>query len=190
MPMLAPKDLLLLTLLSVPNLPACGSVSDATDDPVDADANMAWPKRGVVTFSHNLRANPGIRLTNGTFDSESDLDLYQSQILSIGTTGRELVCAKGTYASLSEIPTTTSECPGALSETWSSRAQLSAATIHKTSEAVSAGLGFLVWDRFETTLYRLRIVGDSYDVEGVSTATFDYEPILELGPSAPSARGK
>jgi len=25
--------------------------------------------------------------------------------------------------------------------------------------------------------HRLRIVGDSYDVEGVSTTTFDYEPV-------------
>ena len=178
---------LALAFLSIPQI-ACDTASNA-DDPTAADAGIAWPQRGVLTFSHNLSENPGIRLADGAAVIDGpDLDFYQSRVLSISTPNGARICAKGTFDSLREIPTNTDDCPGSSEATWSSRTYLSASTTHTSDESTSAGQGLLVWDKSETTLYRLRIIGDSYDAQGVSTATFDYEPVHEDAGSDPGKR--
>ena len=67
--------------------------------------------------------------------------------------------------------------PTAPSGTREQFAYLSATSLHTTEESYVIGLGLLLWNREHTTLYRLRVVGDSYDAQGMSTATFDYEPV-------------
>lgn len=167
---------LALAFLSMPQI-ACDTASN-DEAPTAADAGITWPQRGVLTFSHNLSENPGIRLADGSAVVDGpDLDFYQSRVLSISTPNGERICAKGTFDTLGEIPTNTDDCPGSSQGAWSSRTYLSASTTHSTYESTSAGQGLLVWDRSETTLYRLRIIGDSYDEQGISTATFDYEPV-------------
>ncbi len=178
---------LALALLSMPQI-ACDTASN-DQDPTAADAGITWPQRGVMTFSHEFGENPGIRLADGSPVIDGpDLDFYQSRVLSLSSPDGERICDKGSFDTLSEIPTNTNDCPGSSSAAWSSRIYLSASTTHSEDESTSIGQGLLVWDRSETTLYRLRITGDSYNAQGVSTATFDYEPVHEDAASDPGIR--
>ncbi len=98
-------------------------------------------------------------------------------MLSIRSPTPESICEKGNFATLGDIPTALDTCPEALSGGWENYAYLSAATLHTTEESYAAGLGLLLWNKDHTALYRLRVVGDSYDAQGVTTATLDYEPV-------------
>ena len=50
-------------------------------------------------------------------------------------------------------------------------------TLHTTEESYAAGYGLLLRDKEHKVLYRARVVGDSYNAQGGSTATIDYEPV-------------
>lgn len=138
----------------------------------------SWPKRVTLATQVAATESDGVRLEGGAVVADDgDLSLYQAMVLSLGSPSPGSVCAKGTFTVLGDIPAEVDTCPAALSGTWEQRAYLSAATVHPSEESTVIGLGLLVWDEEHTALYRLRVVGDSYDAQGVSTATFDYEPV-------------
>lgn len=148
----------------------------ATTGPVAGE----WPRRVTLETPGLVEPSPAIRLADGSLDAEAgDLRLHQTMILSLRSPTAETVCNKGTFASLADIPTSEDGCPGdPLSPVWHDFADLGGATIHTPEESSSIGLGLLIRDAGLTTLYRVRILGDSYSAEtGVSTVTFDYEPV-------------
>jgi hypothetical protein len=98
-------------------------------------------------------------------------------VLSIRSPTPDSVCEKGKFAELGDIPTEVDTCPAALSGTWEKYAYLSATTLHTSEESFVVGLGLLLRNKEHTALYRARVVGDSYDAQGMSTATIDYEPV-------------
>lgn len=137
-----------------------------------------WPKR--VTLASSLGADQidGVLLVDGvSVAGEGDLSLFTGKMLSIRSPTPESVCAKGTFAALADVPTDIDSCPAALGGTWEYFAYLSATTLHTTEESLAAGLGLLLWNKEHTALYRARVVGDSYDAQGMSTVTLDYEPV-------------
>lgn len=138
----------------------------------------AWPKRVTLETPGVATESDGVRLADGAIVADGgDLNLFQAMVLSLGSPTEGSVCAKGTFTALSDIPAEVDDCPAALSGTWEQRAYLSAASVHTSEESYVIGLGLLVRDEEHTALYRLRVAGDSYDAQGVSTATFDYEPV-------------
>ncbi|MFT3769376.1 MAG: hypothetical protein QM820_28395 [Minicystis sp.] len=141
-------------------------------------SSETWPKRVTLMTKLAASENGGVRLADGTIvTSGGDLTLYQAMVLSISTPTADSLCEKGTFDALSDVPTTIDACPASLSGTWEQRAYLSAATTHGSDQSYVIGLGILVRNPDHTAMYRLRVVGDSYDSGGVSTATFDYEPV-------------
>jgi hypothetical protein len=120
----------------------------------------------------------GVWLVDGAVTTgDGDLNLDQAQVLSIASPTPGSLCELGTFATLGDIPATADKCAGSLPGGWKQRAYLSATTLHTSDQSDVIGNGLLVRDAAHTALYRLRVVGDSYDAEGLSTATFDYEPV-------------
>jgi len=143
-------------------------------------AESEWPRRVTLETPGLVDPSPAIHLADGTLDdTDGDLRLHQTMVLTLRSPTAESVCTKGTFANLTDIPTTVDDCPGTPSTpVWHDFAYLSAATIHTTEESSSIGLGLLVRDAEHSTLYRMRILGDSYSADtGRSTVTFDYEPV-------------
>lgn len=137
-----------------------------------------WPKR--ITLVTHLAGNPGdgVRLADGMpVAGKGDLSLYQAMVLSIASPAPDSICEKGKFASLSDIPTEVDVCPEAYMGAWKQRTYLSASTVHTSEESYVIGLGLLLRNEEHTALYRVRVIGDSYDMEGKSTATLDYEPV-------------
>ena len=138
----------------------------------------AGPKRVTLVTQAVATESDGFQLEDGAIVADDgDLSLYQAMVLSLASPTPGSLCAKGKFAALSDIPAEVDTCPAALSGTWEQRAYLGSATLHTSEESTVIGLGLLVWNEEHTALYRLRVVGDSYDAQGVSTATFDYEPV-------------
>ena len=135
-----------------------------------------WPKRvTIVTPAHEIPSD-GVKLADGAIVAGGgDLKLWQAYVLSLRSPTQGSLCVKGEFAALRDIPTELDTCPGALAGTWSPVAYLSAASQHTSEESYVIGLGLLVWNKEHTALFRLRVVGDSFD-KGAATATFDYEP--------------
>lgn len=143
-----------------------------------APPQPTWPKRVTLVTDGAGTDSDGVELAGGTIvPGEGDLSLYQAMVLSIGSPAAESICEKGTFEALDDVPVDVDTCPAALTGTWEARAYLTAATVHPSEESTVIGLGLLVWDVDRAELYRLRIIGDSYDAQGTSTATFDYEPV-------------
>jgi hypothetical protein len=150
-------------------LMGCGDAAARAD--VDADTEM-WPRRVTLT---TLEVGMGetIRLSDGVITDDGDLRVQQAMVISLGSAAAESFCEKGTsFTSLDAIPTDVASCTD-----WQGVAYLSGASIHESDESNSIGLGLLVWDAQHESLYRLRVLGDSYEVPFVATATFEYEPV-------------
>jgi len=144
---------------------------------MDTTTTETWPMR--VTLVTQLAANQseGVQLADGAIlAGDGDLSLDQAMVLSLSSPAPDSLCEKGTFTALSDIPTELDTCPAAASGTWGQRVYLSAAAPHTSEESNVIGLGVLVRNEEHTALYRLRVVGDSYDDQGVSTATIAYEP--------------
>jgi hypothetical protein len=136
------------------------------------------PKRVTLVTQLAAAQSDGVHLADGAIVAGGgDLNLYQAMVLSLSSPTPDSLCDKGEFTALSDIPTEVDTCPAAPSGTWGQRAYLSGASLHTSEESYVIGLGLLVWNKEHTELYRLRIAGDSYDAQGVSTATFDYEPV-------------
>lgn len=167
----------LLTALAT----ACsgGGSTNAAEGP---DASTAIEPFRIV-LSHTLdaeeRLESGVRFSDGSLLGPDDADLFmnQARVISLASKGAESLCEKGVFDSIDDIPTTVDECPANTSGAWNARIYLSASTNHTTSESNRIGVGLLAWNTNHTALYKLLVVGDSYDFEGVSTVTFDYERV-------------
>lgn len=184
---------LLLALATGSSLVACGSeVVDASTGGDSASSSTGagssststgtmgpmWPKRITLLSSFAADQSDGVQLSDGvTVVGEGDLSLTTSKVLSVRSPTPDSVCEKGKFEALGDVPTEIDSCPGALSGTWEKFAYLSATTLHTTEESYVIGLGLLLRSKEHTALYRARVVGDSYDAQGMATATIDYEPV-------------
>jgi hypothetical protein len=188
---LAPALLVVLALGSV--VLACGSEvtdvrsdGDSTSSSADSGSSSSstgtmgpmWPRRITLVSTLGMDQSDGVQLADGAIVvGDGDLSLFSGKMLSVRAPVPASVCAKGKYAALGDVPAEIDSCPGALSGTWEPFAYLSATTVHSTEDSYAAGLGLLLRDKDHAVLYRARVVGDSYDAEGMSTATLDYEPV-------------
>lgn len=150
-------------------LMGCG---DASAEPeAEAEAGM-WPRRVTLT-TPRVGEGDVIRLSDGVLADDGDLGVQQAMVISLRSATAESFCEKGTsFASLAAIPTDVASCTD-----WVPVAYLSGTSIHASDESSRIGLGLLVRDAPHAALYRLRIVGDSYEATGIATATFEYEPV-------------
>lgn len=154
-------------------LMGCGDASAEADADAGtiADAGM-WPRRVTLT---TLVVGEGdfVRLSDGALADDGDLGVQQAMVISLRSATAESLCEKGpSFASLAAIPTDLASCTD-----WVPVAYLSGTSIHESDESYSIGLGLLVRDAQHEALYRLRVLGDSYEATGVATATFEYEPV-------------
>lgn len=133
----------------------------------------AWPKTVTLAVQNIGEAGEHVRLSDGTVSDAGDLGAHMSRSTYLRSPVEGSVCEVGaSFARLADIPTDVAAC-----SEWASLAHLSALTIHESDESYRIGLGLLVWDAEHGALYRLRVLGDSYDVTAGSTATFEYEPV-------------
>ncbi|WP_438025609.1 hypothetical protein [Sorangium sp. So ce233] len=133
----------------------------------------AWPKTVTLAVQNIGEAGEHVRLSDGTVSDAGDLGAHMSRSTYLQSPVEGSVCELGTsFAKLADIPTDVAAC-----SRWASRAYLSALSIHESNESYRIGIGLLVWDAERAALYRLRVLGDSYDVIAGSTATFEYEPV-------------
>lgn len=147
------------------------SVEDDAGSISSSDAGM-WP-RTVTLTSQDIGTGNYVRLSDGAVSDVGDLGIQSSRVISLRSTAAESICERGTsFAALGDIPTDVDGC-----SSWTPIAYLSGTTIHESDESYRIGLGLLVWDAEHAALYRLRVLGDSYDVAAGSTATFEYEPV-------------
>ncbi|MEP7120113.1 MAG: hypothetical protein ABJE95_04345 [Byssovorax sp.] len=190
---ISPK--LLVTLAIGALLAGCGSeVVDVPTDGASASSSSGagssssstgtgtlgttWPKRVTLLSSFAADASDGVQLADGiTVPGPGDLSLYTGKVLSISSATPDSVCNKGTFDALSDIPIELDTCAADFYKGWTNYAYLSAASVHTTEQSYAIGLGLLLRDKEHTAVYRARVVGDSFDAEGMSTATFDYEPV-------------
>jgi hypothetical protein len=108
--------------------------------------------------------------------AETDFCIGQAMVISLRGHD-ETFCSKGRdFARVGDIPADLDACPGSLGNAWSSIAYLGASAEHTAGESDVAGDGYLVRDR-DGTLYRMRVVSDAYDADGVAAATLDIEPV-------------
>lgn len=158
-------------------LTGCGMETAPTSTGLTEPTAPAWPKRVTLVTKLATDESGSVRLADGALvEDGGDLSLDVGRVLSLSSPTSDSLCAKGTFDALEDIPTTVDTCPASLSGTWEQRTYLSAASLHTDEESSVVGLGLLVWSEDHTALYRLRVAGDSY-AAGVSTATFDYEPV-------------
>ncbi|WP_437289822.1 hypothetical protein [Sorangium sp. So ce406] len=123
--------------------------------------------------SKTVGSGEHVRLADGTVSDAGDLGVQWAMVISLRSAAAESICERGTsFAALADIPTDVAGC-----SSWSPIAYLSATTIHESDESYRIGLGLLVWDAERAALYRLRVLGDSYDATAGATATFEYEPV-------------
>ncbi|KYF63433.1 hypothetical protein BE11_10205 [Sorangium cellulosum] len=147
-----------------------GEDDTGTESPSDAGA---WPKTVTLAVQSIGEAGEHVRLSDGTVSDAGDLGAHMSRLTYLRSPVEGSLCEMGaSFARLADIPTDVAAC-----SEWASLAYLSALSIHESSESYRIGLGLLVWDAEHTALYRLRVLGDSYDVAAGSTATFEYEPV-------------
>jgi hypothetical protein len=159
-------------------LTGCGMETTPTSTGSPRPTDPAWPKRVTLVTKLATNESGGVRLADGALvEGGRDLSLDLGRVLSLSSPTSASLCEKGKFDALEDIPTTVDTCPASLSGTWEQRTYLSAASLHTNEESSVVGLGLLMRNEEHTALYRLRIVGDSYDASGVSTATFDYEPV-------------
>ena len=169
-----------LSLLLV--LVSAGSCSSSNAE-ADASEIGEWPKESQLTHSRGNLEEAGLRFADGALiDTESnpeeaDIIVGQGQVIALIGSGAETVCPKGVFDRLALIPVGQDDC-GAPGQTlgWGTGISLSGASEHTEEESYSAGQSALFWDRERTTLYRLRVLGDSYTNSITSTARFEYEP--------------
>ncbi|XXX79855.1 hypothetical protein WMF30_13880 [Sorangium sp. So ce134] len=130
-----------------------------------------WP-RTVTLTAKEIGTGDYVRLSDGTVSDAGDLGIQSAMVISLRSAAPESICERGTsFAALADVPTDVAGC-----SSWAPIAYLSGTTIHESDESYRIGVGLLVWDAEHVTLYRLRVLGDSYDVTAGSTATFEYEP--------------
>jgi len=143
-------------------------------------APAPWPKQ-VTLHTDSVTGGPGIRLSDGVIVmDQGDFNLGQAMVLSLRSPTAESFCTKEKYGALADVPTEESACTGpngAQGGGWTPIVYLSGSGVHTSDESYYIGLGVLARDASHQKLYRLRILGDSYDAQGHSTATFEYEPV-------------
>jgi len=148
-----------------------------TGEPTTGSTPSEWPRRVTLVTNHSEEGTPALKLAEGTLLAEGgDIHLALAYVLSLRGSP-DSVCEKGTFDALGDVPTDLDTCPAASSGTWGPSAYLDASWLHTQEESNVIGLGLLVWDEAHTTVYRLRVLGDSYDEQGQATVTFDYEPV-------------
>ncbi|WP_437779297.1 hypothetical protein [Sorangium sp. So ce1097] len=149
-----------------------GQDDTGTTPPADPGDPGVWPKTVTLAVQGIGEAGEHVRLSDGTVSDAGDLGVQLSRLVALRSAAADSICEMGmSYAALADIPIDVAGC------SWSPVAYLSATSIHESDESYRIGLGLLVWDAERATLYRLRVLGDSYDVTGASTATFEYEPV-------------
>ena len=157
--------------------PPDSAEDSAEDSPTDSE-NSEWPRQVRLQTPGVAEDSAFVVLATGEQVAESgDLNLYQGRVLSLSSPVDASVCAKGVYDSLGDIPTDPEVCPGDVEGAWRRFAYLDSARIHTEAESYTIGLGLLVRDVGHTSVYRLRILGDSYSAEGISTVFFEYAPV-------------
>jgi hypothetical protein len=108
--------------------------------------------------------------------SPADLTLYQAMMLSLRSPQARSICTKGTFAALADIPTDLGSCPADLGGEWTQHAYLSGSYQHTAAQSTITGLGLLVRDQAQT-LFRVRVLGDSYSADGVARVVLEAERV-------------
>jgi hypothetical protein len=112
----------------------------------------------------------------GRDNPDVDFFIQQAMVVSLRGQHDETFCEKGRkFTALSEIPTSTGDCPTGLGNVWSRVAYLGGSSVH--AEGFATGYGFLVRTRDRARLFRMRVVGDTYDEKGTATATLEVAPV-------------
>ncbi|MGK3998588.1 hypothetical protein [Sorangium sp. So ce1024] len=141
-----------------------------TTSPLDPGV---WPKTITLAVQGIGRNGEHVRLSDGAVSDAGDLGVQLSRQVALRSPVDGGICEVGmSFARLADIPTDVAAC-----SQWTPIAYLSATSIHESDESYVIGLGLLVWDAEQDALYRLRVLGDSYDMDGNATATFEYEPV-------------
>ena len=157
---------------------AVESAPDSAEDSKADSGSDAWPKQIRLQTPEVGTDSPFLVLATGAHDEAAgDLNLYQGRVLSLSSSVDASVCAKGVFDQLADIPTDPESGPGDVEGAWRRCAYLDSARTHTEAESTAIGLGLLVRDVNHSALYRLRVLGDSYSTEGISTVLFDYEPV-------------
>jgi hypothetical protein len=144
------------------------SILAACTEPVPADGRFTL--RGNTSDVQGLVLSTSELITAGSPQELGDADIYLSvrQVVQLRGRGTEgTFCSKGQVGDLAAIDPEHASCE------WS-YADLGANFPHPS---VAAGNGYVVRDRFDDELYRLRIVDDLVDEANVATVVFDVEPL-------------
>ncbi|WP_437297201.1 hypothetical protein [Sorangium sp. So ce426] len=131
-----------------------------------------WPKTVTLAVQNMGEVGEQVRLSDGAVSDAGDLGVEFTRFVRLRSPVDGSVCTVGeSFAKLADVPTDATAC----SEWWPF-VNLSHISTHENDESYRIGLGLLVWDAEHAALYRLRVLGDSYNAAG-STATFEYEPV-------------
>jgi hypothetical protein len=135
------------------------------------------PSQGQFNVAGAINATQGFILesesvvsvsgTEGIYDpGESDfyLAVTETEVVLRGATSGAFCKKTGSFADVEEIPSDTSDC------SWSN---LRIGEAEPDAAVVSEGDGYLVRDRDQAFVYRLRIVGSDYNTSGIATVYFD-----------------
>tara|TARA_R110002096_G_scaffold16898_9_gene57953 strand:+ start:76057 stop:76623 length:567 start_codon:yes stop_codon:yes gene_type:complete len=166
---------------------SAGCGGSASESPDAGGLLRCEPARVVLTHTFEDPSASGVRFSDATLTGPEDADIFmnQAQVLSLGMFSGNSLCEKGIFESIEDIPLNLDDCPASGSGEWTPRVYLSASTIHATPESERIGLGILAWNADRTALYKLLVVGDSYNTQGVSTVSFDYERVVASEPEVP-----
>ncbi|WP_437733508.1 hypothetical protein [Sorangium sp. So ce1335] len=151
------------------------TIGEGEDEPgtTSPSDTAAWPRTVTLAVQGIGEIGEHVRLSDGAVSDAGDLGVQSSRVIALRSPADGSICEVGTsFASLADIPSDVAAC-----SEWAPVAYLSATSIHVSDESYRIGLGLLVWDAEHAALYRLRVLGDSYDVAAGSTATFEYEPV-------------
>lgn len=143
-----------------PTDPKTAENLDPTDSVIDtAQETTEWPRRVTLITPEVAVPSDGLDLATGaSVEGDGDLRLYQGRVISLLSPGEKSICVVGTFERLEDVPT--DECPA--DSTWAPLVSLGGASFHTEEESYSIGISALVWDATQSTLYRLRVEGDSY----------------------------
>ena len=148
----------------------------------DGTTLNVWPRRVVlsewVPAAGADLAHDHLRLADGVVGTEAaDLTVFAARSIGIDGGAAGTLCEKGVFASLAEVPVGATDCPLSTANAWERFALFGATSRHTTEQSTSVGTSLLARSAGGGPLYRLRIVGDSYEASFATTVTFDYEPV-------------
>jgi hypothetical protein len=158
-----------VTRVALAALCACACGANGGSSPVTLQSSAVGKGNGLDLATLSV-------IADGYDNPAVDFFMQQAMVVSLRGQHDDTFCGKGRdFQRLADIPLALDDCPASLSKGWERIAYLGGSSVHPASDSFAAGYGYLVRARDRVSLYRVLVLGDSYDSSGLASAVLDVE---------------